>query len=381
MANGIPILNKILHIIPSLNKGGAERLVINICSELSKQEKMEVCLVTFRDDNEYNDIQMSFEWKVIPSHFTPSISKKSSSQIQDLQDFIVDFKPTIIHSHLWEAEIVTRQITYSDAKWFSHFHDNMPQLNKVFFPTSKIALTNAFERSLMLKKYKTCKNNFIAISQDAYTYAQRVLPLSLKKRTTKLLNAIDVAQFIKPDSFIPDNTCLNLVTVGSLVDKKNHIFLISVVENIIKNGTDCMLHVLGDGSNRDMLQYEIVERRLENNIILHGNTQVQDYYWNADVYVHAATYEPFGLVLLEAMAAGLPVVCLDGGGNRDIIENGVNGYILNDNNIEEFSDTILRVYNNEAERDRLISNSAKFVENFSISLYVEKLKKIYSISK
>ena len=48
-------------------------------------------------------------------------------------------------------------------------------------------------------------------------------------------------------------------------------------------------------------------------ITLHGNVDfVEKYLWDSDIYVHPALYEPFGLVLLEAMAAGLPVVSLDG---------------------------------------------------------------------
>ena len=60
-----------------------------------------------------------------------------------------------------------------------------------------------------------------------------------------------------------------------------------------------------------------------------GNvSNVAQYLWKGEVYIHSAKYEPFGLVLVEAMAAGLPVIALDAGGNRDIVEDGVNGYLL-----------------------------------------------------
>ena len=64
---------------------------------------------------------------------------------------------------------------------------------------------------------------------------------------------------------------------------------------------------------------------------------VQNYLWDCDIYVHSAYHESLGLVLLEAMSAGVPVVTLDGKGNRDIMENGYNGFILNKADEKVFS--------------------------------------------
>ena len=86
---------KILHIIPNLRKGGAERLVLDICNNLNKQKDCEVTLITFRDDNSYSFLINELDWKVIPSSVQLSISGKSIIDVQQLQDYIDTFHPLL----------------------------------------------------------------------------------------------------------------------------------------------------------------------------------------------------------------------------------------------------------------------------------------------
>ena len=64
------------------------------------------------------------------------------------------------------------------------------------------------------------------------------------------------------------------------------------------------------------------------------------------IFIHPATYEPFGLVIIEAMAAGLPVISLDGKGNRDIIKHKVNGYIFQNQNAVKFGEALIKLKEN-----------------------------------
>ena len=120
---------KILQIIPNLRKGGAERLVLDICNELNNQQTIEVQLVTFSKENEYSFLTKNIDWDIIPSKVIPSITKKATLDITLLQEKIDAFQPDIIHTHLYEAEMVLSQINIGKAKRFSHFHDNIIQLD------------------------------------------------------------------------------------------------------------------------------------------------------------------------------------------------------------------------------------------------------------
>jgi glycosyltransferase involved in cell wall biosynthesis len=369
---------KILHIIPSLNKGGAERLVLNICCELGIRENVKVKLVTFYSQNEYVELTEGMDWTVIPSVYIPSLTGKPTKDIIGLQQSIEEFQPNIIHTHLWEAEMVSRQIHFPKAKWFTHFHDNMLQLTKTL-TFSKISLTNLYERGIMLKRYKKLNNRFICISDHTFNYAKNVLPHFLNDNIYLLNNAIDFQRFEKKVSKVPFE--LKLITVGSLVNKKNHQFLIKVGGVLKKEISGVTLNILGEGRNKVDIEKKIVEFNLENNITLQGNVnEVEKYMWGSSIYVHSATYEPFGLVLLEAMAAGLPVVCLDGKGNRDIIVQGKNGFMVYEENAEVFASKILEIWNNKQLYTEMSEFAKKFANQYDIKPYVDKLLTIYKRS-
>ena len=100
---------------------------------------------------------------------------------------------------------------------------------------------------------------------------------------------------------------------------------------------------------------------------------MEEYLWQSDVYVHTATYEPLGLVLLEAMASGIPVISLDGGGNRDLIINGKNGFLIENQNPKEFANRILEVYQNKEISDF----NVELAKQFDIKTYCDELLEIY----
>jgi glycosyltransferase involved in cell wall biosynthesis len=196
---------------------------------------------------------------------------------------------------------------------------------------------------------------------------------------THIPNAINSKRFTKPDGYTKQvSNLLQLVTVGSLVDKKNQALLIDVVEEMVKHGTDVHLHILGDGPNRQKLQGKVDALKLWNHVTLHGNVaKVEEYLWNSDIYVHGAYYEPFGLVLVEAMAAGLPVVSLDGRGNRDIISNSENGYILPKQDAKVFADHILQLADDKALYTRIQQAGLQTAKRFDIVNYVDMLLQLY----
>ena len=72
---------KIIHVIPNLKKGGAERLVLDICNQSRNEKSIEVKLITFSKENEYSFLTKSIDWEIIPSYFTPSLTKKDRIEI------------------------------------------------------------------------------------------------------------------------------------------------------------------------------------------------------------------------------------------------------------------------------------------------------------
>lgn len=370
---------KILHIIPSLSKGGAERLALTICKELQLRNGIDVRLVTLTHANEYAKEMGVIQYDFVPAVFIPSFTKKAKRNVLQLQKYIDEFAPDVIHTHLWQTEMVCSQIKYPQALWVTHMHDNMPQLKRIRIPRTKQELTNAYERWIVTSAYKKRNSKFIAISNDTLAYCKRYIPNKLRNSITLLHNAINTKLFANLNKTVQFGAVINLVSVGSLVDKKNQKFLVPVVKYLIQKGYTVSLNILGEGKNRIIIEQEITREHLHDSVHLLGNISVIENYAYADIYVHAAKYEPFGLVLIEAMAAGLPVVCLDGKGNRDLIDQGKNGYMVFDQNTELFAEKIIEIWNNKVLYKSMSEYAVEYAKQYDIVPYVDKLLQIYSI--
>ncbi|MDX2359903.1 MAG: glycosyltransferase family 4 protein [Crocinitomicaceae bacterium] len=368
---------KIIQVIPNLRKGGAERLVLDICHALSKQKHIEVLLVTFSSENEYEFLTRSINWEVVNVQVKPSMSGKSISNVLELQAIIDLFKPNIVHSHLFESEIVLSEINYPNAAYFVHFHDAIPQFKKLQITevTSKRRLTENYERKIVLKAYKNRTNvTALAISKDTFEYASSNLPSFVK--VVLKHNAINTTRFAPSKR---TDLTLNAVTIGSLVEKKGQILAIQTIEYLKSMNIEMKLHVLGNGSKREELETYSKTNGLSDNVIFHGIVDHPELFLaNADIYLHTAIFEAFGLVLLEAMAVGAPVVCCDGKGNRDIVFNGENGFILKEREPEVLAQTIADLLENKDLKERIKINALKFSQKFSIETYADNLIKLYT---
>ena len=147
---------------------------------------------------------------------------------------------------------------------------------------------------------------------------------------------------------------------------------------LIKRKVDVTLTFLGNGREIENVKNKVAEYGLDGSISFKGNVfNVEDYLKEANLYVHSAKYEPFGLVLLEAMASGLPVVALDGKGNRDIVINSLNGFLIEEENVELFADKIMELIYNENTYRQMSENALEFSKRFDIANYIERLLELY----
>lgn len=369
---------KVLYIIPRLLKGGAERLCLDICNQLHNRSDVQVKLITFSVENAYPFLTENIDWQVIASQVKLSMHRRNQIQIAALQRAIDDFAPDVIHTHLFEAEIVSRSCYYPQAKWFSHCHDNMKQFHNFSVKTlfNKSLLTNYYEKLYLLSRYQANGGNtFIAISHDTEKFFRKT---TRPYNVCFLPNAINYEKFFC-DRFCSTDTKLRLVNVGSYQDKKNQRFLVQVAKMLQNHHVDFEMNLLGDGEKYSEVANLINENQLESIVLQRGNVNnVEQYLHQSDIYVHSAYYEPFGLVLLEAMAAGLPVVCLDGKGNRDIMEQGKNGYMIEQQNAEQFADRILEIWNDRQQYKEMSVFAQNFAKDYDIKTYVDNLIDIYN---
>lgn len=367
---------KIIHLISELKKGGAERLCLDICNELTNK-KANFLIIIFNNLNTYNELTENLRINVINIKLKLSVFNKNKIDLDELNKFVNNFNPDIIHSHLFFAELVS-QVINSNAVRICHVHDDIKQLNNLNLTTffSKQSITNYYEKLFYLKNYKLNKTVFLCISKDSMRIILKKIPNA---------NCILFPNGINTSNFKPIkrklSSKINLISIGSFVPKKGHELLLETMFNLKKmSKIEFNLHLLGDGILKEKLIKKAAKLNILEDVKFHGIvSETEKYLHGSDIYVHSAKYEPFGLVIVEAMSTGLPVISTDGKGNSDIF-NGNNGILLSHRDPKKYALEILELVINKTKYFQLSGNSIKTAKKYNITTYTEKLLKLYLTS-
>ncbi len=368
---------KILYLITDIGKGGAERFLIDICNALSLRNDVEFIIGSLLDNNQY--IEDTKRFRIVNLNFqTFSFFKKN--ECLEYQELLKEFQPDIIHTNRFLAEFLSFYYQDNKIAYVTHGHDNMVQFNglKIKDIFNKPKLTNYLEKKILfLKKYRKNPTWVIANSKHTERFYKNVVPKNMKSKVVYIPLGFDYNRFFKNEENKISGK-LKLVNVGSFQDKKNQKFILKIADSLLKYTTDFEIHLLGDGKNRVDLEQQTKEQKLNNHIFFQGNVNnVEEYLHNSHIYLHTAWYEPFGLVLLEAMAAGLPVVTLDGQGNRDIIEQGKNGYLFDNEDPELFAKAILELKSNTDKYSEISNYAKSYSKQFDMQIMVDKFMSFY----
>ena len=196
---------RIIHVIPSLAIGGAEKLCIDLCNTLSDQGH-DVLLVRLSPTQEFDEENFRFSTLVLNEKARLRFMRGMVDVPNEWKALVEGFSPDIIHSHLFEAEVFSKSILLPKTAYFTHCHDNMHQFKRginVFRLLNKEEFTRLYERYFLLKTYKSLgQNHFVCISENNQKYFQRNLPNNF--RITKLSNAIPLKVFSKTSADLMD---------------------------------------------------------------------------------------------------------------------------------------------------------------------------------
>ena len=156
-----------------------------------------------------------------------------------------------------------------------------------------------------------------------------------------------------------------ILYVGRLVYEKGIQNLIGAMPKILDHYHDAKLVICGRGGMMDELKQEVRNLGIDNKVYFAGycdSKKVQKMYKCADVAVFPSTYEPFGIVALEAMLAGIPTVVSDVGGLNEIVDHGVNGMKSYAGNSNSIADSVLSLLFDPKLCDTVSKNAVKKVK-------------------
>ncbi len=373
---------RILFLITDLGKGGAERYLVDLCNYLLKKDDIEFVIGSLYDNNQYKNETASFNI-VNLNYQTFSFFKKNESI--PLKKLINQFEPHIIHTHRFLGEFLSSLEIRKNILYVCHGHDNMEQLANFRFSylfSKKKIVQWAEKQYLILRKYSKVSTHIIANSKHTYDFYIRNLSRKpLKTKIHLVYYGFNFEKF-KFQQHQRLNTPLRLINVGSFQTKKNQQFLIDVGVELQKRKIPFIMELAGHGELYEKVKNKVIEHKLENQIFMPGIIHdIQDKYKESDIYIHSARYEPFGLVFLEAMASGLPVVSLNGKGNECIIENGKNGFMIDNEDAVLFVDKIELLINNPSLYSSISQYCIDYASSFTMENHFNKLKEIYGLAK
>lgn len=171
-----------------------------------------------------------------------------------------------------------------------------------------------------------------------------------------------------------------ILSAGRLTHQKGFDILIEVAALVFSENPSWKWYILGEGGDRDKLQKKIKEYNLVNNIILEGNVDnIEEYYQRASLFVLTSRFEPFGLVLTEAKSYGLPCVSFDvDAGPSEIILDSINGFLIKPYNIEEMATKINYLIENPHSREKQSNLAMKDTEKYYLDTIIDQWNKLLS---
>lgn len=176
-----------------------------------------------------------------------------------------------------------------------------------------------------------------------------------------------------------DCSAKRVIAVGRLDYQKSFDRLIQVWEKVHQQMPDWRLDIFGQGEWQEMLQGMIDERGLQETVKLNGPTKnIGQEYSESSMIVMSSHYEGFPMVMIEAMACGLPAVSFDFKcGPRDIIKEGENGLVVKDGDIDGLAKAMMALMRDEELRRKMGENAKRVVETFSEAKVMDKWVRLY----
>jgi glycosyltransferase involved in cell wall biosynthesis len=226
----------------------------------------------------------------------------------------------------------------------------------MFQSASRIVCVSRAERRILVKRY-----------------------LIDSSKTCYIPNGVNFEEISQSKPSLENSDVFRIIYVGRLSKEKNLETLIEACSEVQRKIKNMQLMIVGDGPERVVLKELALKNRLEN-ILWMGKIQHQDiggYYKSASVFVLPSVREVFGITILEAMAAGIPVVVSDGINLAYEIAKEDAGLVFKKSHKKALAKKILDVYFDSALRKRLVMNGLKYAEQFNWDTIAESHIALY----
>ena len=342
---------KILYLITGLKTGGAEMVLYRLLEGINR-DKFEPVVVSIIPVAEIGEKIKELGIKVLSLEknlkYNPFILFR-------LINILKKEKPQILHSFLFHAIFLGR------------IAGKICSVPIILSSVRSSYIGGAF-RNKLLQLTNRLDDAVTIVSRDAKNKMAKEKAISSDK-TIVVYNGLDLKKFPIQNQETKDRKRKELgieknrkvlIVAGRLFKAKGYPYLIEAIKNLKSKYSGILLFILGEGEERKKLEFQIKKFNLEKNIFLLGQkSNVIDYLEAGDLFVLSSLWEGLPNAVLEAMACGLPVVATNVGGVPEIIEDNLNGFLVEPKNASDLSSKIDKVFNLEEDKIREIKKKAR----------------------
>lgn len=272
--------------------------------------------------------------------------------------------PDIIHLHCYEAILLAMNIREKYNIPFVITEHSSRFMNNSLAPAVEKYAEMAFSESSYTI---SVSKKFAEILKEKYNREFHYVP-----------NIVDTA-FYKPSETDKKKNEFSFLSAGILNENKNHRLLINAFKLFLSSGRTAVLKIAGDGLQAEQLKLQVKELGIEDRVIFSGwisRTELAENMNHSSVFVLPSKKETFGVVLIEAMSCGLPVISTRSGGPESIITSAKTGVLCEDTEQSLFL-AMQEVYDNFAAYDSGVIRQ-EVLENYSQHTVSKKLLAIYN---
>lgn len=343
---------KILVFVPSLAGGGSERFIVYFVNNLDR-EKFDIKLALIKKEGPYLD-ELKKDIPVIDLN-----SKRARYALFKIIKLIKDEKPDLVFSTLGYLNILLAMV-------------------KKLFPNIKFV---ARESNIQSKRFSTF---FKYLAKLFYKYFDLIIAQAkcMKKdlvenfnvpedKVKVIYNPVDIENIYKKsltNEKLFSDKYKNLIAIGRLTKQKGFDLLLKAFSKLDNN---YRLYILGEGEEKDNLIKLADKLNIKDRVYFLGfQKNPYKYLAQADLMVLSSKVEGLPNVVLEANALGIPVVAFDcPGGTREIIKNGLNGFLVKCEDVDKLAFYIEKAVNYNWDKSKII----KYIkENFSVEKIIKK---------
>lgn len=359
---------KMLHIIPSLSIGGASYLVTDLLCALDST-RFEIGLCSLYADTK-NNLSKRLRNSNIELFFLNKDKGFDVRIIFRLGKIIKTYRPDIIHVH-------QRAIIYT---LIPVIFNRVPRRLETIHSVAE--WEGGWDTRFIRRfAYRYCGFSPIAVSNNVAASIKRVYKM---KQVPVIHNGITVSRYQAgvPRKTGPNNKEVCLIHVARFSPEKNHALFIKALKKVVEMRSGRIKALLvGSGPELQSIRFMVQEYCLEKVVEFMGERQdVSDLLGYVDCLVLTSNLEGLPLVVLEAMAAGKPVIATNVGGIPEVIANGKTGILVPAFDVDKLTESIINLIDNRKYFEAMGLKAAVIVrERFDISRVVKEHDNLYSI--